>query len=64
MIRNTTNTITSTMDAILVQAFDLDLTKTMTLLAKDSMLNQKLAYAQEGICALTDNDFAKAIREF
>ena len=36
----------------------------MSLLKEDSIFNQKLAHAQEGIRALSDNDFAKAISEF
>lgn len=60
----TTQTVTYTVDAVLVQVFDLDLTETIALLDKDSMLNQKLAHTQEGIRALADNDYAKAISEF
>jgi len=60
----TQNSISFDVGAVLVKVFDLDLNKSMPLLMKDSKLNQKLAHAQEGIKALTDNDFAKAISEF
>lgn len=60
----TTNTISFTVDTVVVEKFDLDLEKILPLITHDSMLNQKLAHAREGIKAMVDNDFAKAISEF
>ncbi len=57
-----TNTISITVDTLIVKNQDLDVSKLHSFLSSDSRIHQHLNQAQNGLKALLDNNFAESIR--
>ncbi len=57
-----TNTISITVDTLIVKNQDLDVSKLYSFLSSDSRIHQHLNQAQNGLKALLDNNFAESIR--